>query len=269
MADDSADKAASLDDIRWRIDAIDAELLRLVDERSGLAARVAAAKRAELQPGQALPFGLRPFRETQVLRSLLAQPRQHASDAQVVRLWRDLMGDNLARQGTYRIALCPGREAGRVTELTRLRFGGTPQIELHARPEQALAAARQSGVVAVAPLSEGSWWGRMLAEPTLKVFAALPDLAAQGPAAALAVAAIEVEPTGGDETFWVTDATQPAAAVEAALAQDGVAASLIAEANGLKLFTLAGFYQSDDARLSRAPGSLTGVIGAAPTPLDL
>ncbi len=46
MAADSADKAASLEEIRWRIDAIDSELLRLIDERSGLAGQVAAAKKA-------------------------------------------------------------------------------------------------------------------------------------------------------------------------------------------------------------------------------
>lgn len=269
MADDNADKAASLDDIRWRIDALDAELLRLIDERSGLAAQVAAAKRAELARGQTLPFGLRPSRETQVLRTLLAQPRQHASTAQIVRLWRDLMSDNLARQGAYRIALCPGRDAGRMTELTRLRFGGTPPIDLHARPDLAVAAAKTPGVVAVAPIAEGSWWGRLLAEPALKVFSGLPCVSGLGPLSALAVAAIEVEPTGADETFWVTDAAQPSALIEDALAQDGVAASMIAQANGLKLFTLAGFYQADDERLARAPGALSGVIGATSAPLDL
>jgi chorismate mutase len=269
MAADSADKAASLEEIRWRIDAIDSDLLRLIDERSGLAAQVAAAKKAQATPGQPLPFGLRPDRETQVLRGLLAKPRDHASAAQIVRLWRDLMGDNLARQGNFRIALCPGREAGRMTELVRLRFGGTPAIDLHARPEQALAAAKQNGVVAVAPLNDGAWWGRILAEPSLRVFAALPCLLGQGAVTALAVAAVDVEPTGGDDTFWVTDAAQPSAAIEAALAQDGVAASMLAQANGLKLFTLAGFYQADDPRLARAPGALSGVIGATPTPLDL
>ncbi len=269
MAADSADKAASLEDIRWRIDAIDADLLRLIDERSGLAGQVAAAKRAELARGQSLPFGLRPSREAQVLRNLLSKPRDHASADQIVRLWRDLMGDNLARQGAFRIALCPGKDAGRMTELVRLRFGGTPPIDLHPRAELALAAAKQPGVVAVAPVAEGAWWGRLLAEPSLRVFAALPCLSTQGPTTALAIAAVEVEPTGGDETFWVTDAAQSSSAIEAALAQDGVAASMLAQANGLKLFTLAGFYQAGDARLARAPGSLTGVIGAAPAPFDL
>src|SRR5205085_1126308 len=41
------------------------------------------------------------------------------------------------------------------------------------------------------------------------------------------------------------------------------------QAGGLKLFKLAGYYQPDDERLKRAPGRLSGVIGAAPAPLDV
>ena len=43
----------------------------------------------------------------------------------------------------------------------------------------------------------------------------------------------------------------------------------MAEAGGLKLFLLSGFYQAGDTRLARAPGKLSGVIGAAPQPLDV
>ena len=41
------------------------------------------------------------------------------------------------------------------------------------------------------------------------------------------------------------------------------------QSGGLKLFSLAGFYQKDDERLARAPGRLSGVIGAAPEPFDV
>ena len=97
----------------------------------------------------------------------------------------------------------------------------------------------------------------------------MPCLAAQGPMSALAVSEIAVEPTGADETFWVTDAGQGAVSIEEALGRDGVAARLVATGGGLKLFGLAGFYQRDDERLARAPGRLTGVIGAAALPFDV
>ena len=111
------------------------------------------------------------------------------------------------------------------------------------------------------------------ADPTkpvrLKVFAALPCLASWGPQAALAVAEVEVEPTGHDQTFWVTDSTKSVSAIVETLSQTDVAAELIAEAGGLRLFSLSGFFQPDDPRLARAPGALTGVIGAAPEQFDV
>jgi chorismate mutase len=263
---------ASLDEVRQRIDAIDGELLRLVAERAGLAKDVAAAKAAEAEQGGARDagkFGLRPAREAQLLRKLLAN-RQGASTSLIVRIWRELIGDSLATQGPFRIAVWGGRDPGRAVELARLRFGAAPPLVQVAKPEEAIAAAKAPGGVAVFALaSDAPWWGRLLAEPKLRVFAALPCLAAWGPMGALAVAEIEIEPTGADCTFWVTDAPGTAAAIEDAMSRDGAAATLLAEAGGLKLFKLAGFYQADDARLARAPGRLSGVIGAAPTPLDV
>ncbi|MDP3591176.1 MAG: chorismate mutase, partial [Phenylobacterium sp.] len=125
------------------------------------------------------------------------------------------------------------------------------------------------GVAILALASDTPWWGRLLAEPKLKVFAALPCLAAWGPLSALAVADVDVEPTGSDLTYWVTDAGGSPRSIEEALGRDGVAGDLIAEAGGLKLFALLGFYQADDERLARAPGRLSGVIGAAPAQLDV
>lgn len=269
MAEGSA-SPPSLEEVRKRIDAIDAELLRLVDERAGLARDVLAAKQAQAKQGgsDAGKFGLRPAREAQLLRKLLGR-RKGASAALIVRIWRELIADSLATQGPFRLAVWGAKDPGRAVELARLRFGAAPPLTQVARPEDALAAARTTGGVAVCCLSpDSAWWGRLLAEPNLKVFAALPCLAAWGPLSALAVAEVEVEPTGDDRTFWVTDAPQSAKAIEDALSRDGVAATLLAEAGGLKLFKLAGFYQANDERLARAPGKLSGVIGAAPAPLD-
>ena len=257
----------SLDEVRKRIDAIDADLLRLVVERASLAHAVAAAKAAAGDGGK---FGLRPGREAMLLRRLLAGPRKGASTALIVRIWRELIGDSLATQGPFHLAVWGGRDAARAVEVARLRFGVAPALRQVAKPDEALAAANTQGGVAVCALTpDNAWWGRLLAEPKLKVFAALPCLAAWGPLSALAVGEVEIEPTGADNTFWVTDAQQSAARIEDALSRDGVAATLLAEAGGLKLFKLAGFYQANDERLARAPGKLSGVIGAAPAPLDV
>jgi chorismate mutase len=258
----------SLAAVRERLDAIDADLLALLDERAALAAQVAAAKRAEA--GGEVRFGLRPEREAAVIRGLLARPRQAASTALVLRLWRELMAESLALQGPFQLTVWGGADPARAVELARRRFGVAPSLGLASRPEPAVAAARAPGGVAVLMLEAGQpWWARLLAEPRLKVFAALPCLAAWGPVGALAVADVEVGPTGGDETFWVTDAPEAAEEIETALGRLGLAGRMISEGRGLKLFALAGYVQPEDERLARAPGRLTGVIGAAPAPFDL
>ena len=256
----------SLDAVRARIDAIDAELLRLVDARAQIAGEVARAKEAAGDGGK---FGLRPAREAMLIRKLIAGSSQGAEPALTVRLWREFISYSLATQGPFHLSVWGGSDPARAVELARLRFGGAPSLRQVAKPEEALAAAKASGGVGVLALAPGTaWWARLLAEPRLAVFSALPCLAAWGPMAALAVAEVEVEPSGDDETFWVTDAPEPAAKIVDALSRDGVAGELLAESGGLKLFLLSGFYQRDDARLARAPGRLTGVIGAAARPFD-
>ncbi len=261
------DPRPSLPAVRARIDAVDDALLKLIEERAELAGAVAAAKAAQGDGGR---FGLRPAREAQVLRRLLAEPRKAAKTALIVRIWRELMGDSLALQGPFQLTVWGDGELARTVELARMRFGAAPELA-HARTaEEAIAAARTLGGVSVLALAPGeAWWGRLLAEPKLRVFAALPCLKAWGSMSALAVADVEIEPSGSDDTFWVTDAPGSADGIVQGLAKDGVAACQVLAARGLKLFKLAGFYQSGDARLARAPGALSGVIGAAPTPLDV
>ena len=267
MGDDLDKAAPSLDAIRARIDAIDTELLHLVDERAGLAKSVAVAKHAA---GDGDKFGLRPVREAQLLRRLLAIKRQGASAALTVRLWRELISDSLAQQGPFHLAVWGANDPGRAVELARLRFGAAPPMRQVAQPQDAIAAAKTAwGVGVLALVPDNGWWGRLLAEPKLKVFAAMPCLTAWGPLGALAVAQIDVEPSGADETYWVTDAAEPAGQIVEALSRDGVAAHILAHGGGMKLFALAGFYQVQDARLARAPGRLSGVIGAAPVTFDL
>jgi chorismate mutase len=259
----------SLNAVRARIDEIDAELLRLVDERASMPAKVAAAKAAEAGD-VAGGFGLRPAREAQLIRKLLAAPHPSSSSTLIVRIWRELIADSLAKQGAFRLTAWGGHDPARVAELARLRFGSAPSLTMMAKPEDALKAAKTEGVVAILPLDGAvAWWGRLLAEPMLKVFAALPCLNAWGAPAALAVAAIELEPSGGDQTFWLTDAAQSASKITAALAGSGLAGERLIEAGGLKLFSLAGYVQAEDPRLIDAPGRLKGVIGAAPSPFDL
>ncbi len=185
----------------------------------------------------------------------------------VAAVWRELEGARLARAGSLRLAVWPGtRDAEAVAAHARRRFGAAPPLAFTRTPEQALDAAGTPGVAAVLPL-EGAWWGRLLARPRLRVFAAAWPEGGHGSPLALAAGAVPTDAGGDDRTFWVTDAAGPPARVEDALAEAGLVADLAAEAGGLMLFALAGYVQAHDPRLARAPGRLTGVVGAAPGPI--
>jgi len=260
-------KSPSLDAVRARIDEVDAALIKLIDERASLAREVAEAKRAA---GETLTLGLRPAREAALIRGLLATPGRSASPQLTVRLWRELISDSLIQQGPFHVAVWGDDETARTVEVARLRFGAAPPLAICKSPAAALVGAREPGGVAVLALaSKTAWWARLLAEPGLVVFSSLPCLQSLGPQAALAVAQVAIEPTERDETYWVTDAAEPATDIELVLAREGVAARLVAEAEGVRLFGLAGFFEREDAKLARAPGALKGVIGASPTPFDL
>jgi hypothetical protein len=141
------------------------------------------------------------------------------------------------------------------------RFGLTARTAVE--PDQALAAVRE-GARALMDLTPGkAWWGRLLAEPTLSVVAALSD-DRHGLPRALMVQRAQPGPTGDDRTFWATDSKGTDARIVETLGAAGLAASPLIAAGGLKLFMLAGYVQAEDGRLASAPGSLSGVIGAAP-----
>ena len=141
------------------------------------------------------------------------------------------------------------------------RFGSA--LGLAAEPRAALDHARRGGLAVLALAAQNPWWGRLLAMPELRVIGALPETG-RGRPAALVVAAEPAGPTGDDRTFWVTDAAVGDRALVGQLSAAGLAAEPIDAAGGLKLFAIAGYVQPDDARLTAAPGGLSGVIGAAP-----
>jgi hypothetical protein len=241
-----------MDEMPSRLGEADARLLAALTERLRLA-RDAARQGA----------GVRTDREVETLDAVLEATAPEARRF-VLPLWRALQAEAAGVKG---IALWGGKDPLLVADQARRRFGFGPALRAFGKPEGALATARQPGVVAVLALdAQTPWWARLLAEPKLRVFGVLPEAGAEETPSALAVGDVLVEPTGRDETFWVTDAAESAAKIEEALGLVGFAAREVAGAGGLKLFALAGYVQRDDERLNRAPGRLAGVIGAAPAP---
>jgi hypothetical protein len=206
----------------------------------------------------------------EAVRDRLNAPSHASPDTQAIALRQTLSGLSPAQRATVRAVL------GRIDAAQGLplvvwgpaaqtlaadRFGISARVATE--PEQALAAVR-SGSRALLELTPAkAWWGRLLAEPALRIVAALPD-DHHGTPRALMVQQTPPGPTGDDRTFWVTDSAAPDARIVETLSAAGLAATPLIAAGGLKLFTLAGYVQAEDVRLIDAPGTLHGIIGAAP-----
>jgi len=169
---------------------------------------------------------------------------------------RAVLGRLDAAQGAPLVVWGPASQV-----LAADRYGLSARMA--AKPENALASVREGARALMDLTPSAAWWGRLLAEPTLRVVAALPDHG-QGQPRSLLVQKASPGPTGNDRTFWATDSQWTDARIVEALGGRGLAASPLIEAGGLKLFALAGYVQAEDGRLTSAPGTLSGVIGAAP-----
>ncbi len=186
------------------------------------------------------------------LRALLAEGVDRSS----ARVVKAVLGRVEAAAGGAIVACGPASAM-----LAAERFGVT--VKVVTEPDEALAQTRVGGRAVIDLATPRPWWGRLLAMPDVRVIAALPDDTLGRPRA-LMVSLKPSGPTGDDRTFWVTDASGSEVGIIEALAQAGLSATLLHAAGGLKLFMLAGYVQAEDGRLATAPGTLKGVIGAAP-----
>jgi len=92
--------SSDLAGIRERIDSIDAEIHRLLNERARFAQLVGISKTAS---GKAVDF-YRPEREAEVLRKALERNRGPLRDEEIARLFREIMSACLAQQEPLKVA---------------------------------------------------------------------------------------------------------------------------------------------------------------------
>ncbi|MBU1189710.1 MAG: prephenate dehydratase [Gammaproteobacteria bacterium] len=108
----------SLSQVRAEIDALDLQIQQLINARAELATRVRNSKGEHLA---AIDY-YRPEREAQVLRQVLENNRGPLSDAEMLRLFREIMSACLAQQKPLRIAYL-GPEGTFTQQAVLIQFG--------------------------------------------------------------------------------------------------------------------------------------------------
>lgn len=167
------DKQA-LADLRAQIDRLDGALHDLLRDRADIIDQVHRLKGKQ-------NIYIRPGREAQMLRALVARPQGKLPEGLVVRVWRELISGFTMMEGPLKVAIhAPDKGLG-LWDVARDHFGSfTPLAEM----PSAVAAIKavQSNKVTVAavpppePGEKDSWWPLLAGDKknTLTVFACMP-----------------------------------------------------------------------------------------------
>jgi chorismate mutase/prephenate dehydratase len=147
-----------LEQIRERIDSVDAQLHALINERARLAQQVGVSKHAA---GHTVDF-YRPEREAQVLRRALQRNREEHGplrDEEILRLFREIMSACLAQQNALKIGYL-GPE-GTFTQQAVLKYFGhsvrpLPLTSVQEVFHEVESGAADFGVVPIENSTEGT-----------------------------------------------------------------------------------------------------------------
>ena len=151
----AASTTAALTAVRERIDGVDQQIQRLLNERARLAQRVGLTK-SRTEAGAEF---YRPEREAQVLRAVRERNRGPLRDEEVVRLFREIMSACLAQQEPLKVAYL-GPEATFSQTAVLTHFGHSvralPLGSIDEVFHEVESAAADFGVVPIENSTEGT-----------------------------------------------------------------------------------------------------------------
>jgi chorismate mutase len=250
MNDDTPPPADTVESLRARIDAIDASILDLVEQRMQVAQEFRAVK-----PHSVGAAAMRPSREVEILRTLIARGAGKLDPDLVIDVWRPLLSASLKSQTHVEAAVAGAMDPVRLHDLVRRYFGHSIRLSKESDARAALSrAAENASVIAAVPWpgnnGAGMWWPCLTENryANLMVVAGLP-LRGEPEAALLA--------QGGNFEFEAADHTlaiafDPHHRLTRALNQSDLTGRELGRASEKLLFALEGFVSARDPRLTRA-----------------
>jgi chorismate mutase len=169
-----APPASELDAIRQDIDRIDADMHRLLIERSGVIDRLIAIKQRQ---GGGSAF--RPGREASMLRAIVERHKGRLPVDTVEGIWRIIISTFTYVQAPYSVHIDVSRGEQAIHDSERFHFGFTVPRQPHFGSIGVIEAVRQSGgdlgmFALDGGAAAGAWWMRLIEEEAPKVIARLP-----------------------------------------------------------------------------------------------
>jgi chorismate mutase / prephenate dehydratase len=261
----------TLADLRRRIDELDDALHDVLIERAAVVETVAQLKQRDATPP------LRPGREAQIVRRLLARHRGAFPKPMLVRLWRELLAGTIAMQVELRLAVWAPESAAGLWDLARDHYGSITAMSGFRSTGEVLGAVRDGhatlGILPVPSQDDRETWWRLLAgseTPVLRIIAKLPFGArgsARGDREAFVVAAIEAEESGDDRSVLLleTDEELSRARLLTALTGVGLAPVVLAVTDadaggGTFVVEFDGWIGAGDARFKEVQAGLGGKV---------
>lgn len=272
------------EDIRREIDRIDETIHDLIMRRTEVVAQI-----GDLNLANYAGY-LRPGRQAEIVRRLIARHRGSFPRANLVRLWNEMLGALVGIQGKFSLAVyMPERGAGYL-ELARDQFGAYASATVLRSVGQVVrAVADGQATVGILPMPDREdiepWWISLMPESAgiPRIIARLPFL---GPGLgrgdgieALAIARLPQDATGYDRT-WIAIETPVdvsrtrlrSALGEAGLESTQLTATHYGEDFWLHLVELAGYVDPEDPRITRLtdkrePAQRVVVLGGYAVPL--
>lgn len=213
MPEPMTDAQDSIDELRRQINAIDSEIHDLLMRRSELATEVGKQK------GNSTIF-MRPGREAQILRRLMARHVGSFPKPVVVQIWREIISAATALEGPFSVAVHAPPDGVDLRALARAHYGCLRPLTSFESVTGVLRAVTEGqatlGILPLSQSSEGMPWWRSLARDgkgVPRVVARLPYATRGTPrdngAEGLAVALAEQDVSGHDRSYLVLETEQP------------------------------------------------------------
>ncbi len=175
MSDTGEGDAQALAKLRDRIDAVDAEMHRLLIERGTVIDALIKTKGTG-RPGAAF----RPGREADMMRRLVARHKGALPLATVEHIWREIITTFTHMQAPFDVTIDASVEPDRMRDLARFVFGFSAELRPVGSAEAVVAAvAKTSCLGLVARAAKGVWWRGMLGASAPRIMALLPFIGAK------------------------------------------------------------------------------------------